>query len=82
MKENKLFKEESLSSLEGKKYRFEVCITVVEKMNGSDWDGTRYKDIIQKFADYAEALRYAEQMKQKLFFRGTNEIEQRRFTTK
>ena len=41
--------------------KFEVCICVVEKMNGSDY--IRFKDVTLKFDEYADAIKYAEKMK-------------------
>lgn len=41
--------------------KFEVCICVVEKMNGSDY--IRFKDVTLKFDEYAGAIKYAEKMK-------------------
>jgi len=41
--------------------KFEVCICVVEKMNGSDY--IRFKDVTLKFGEYAGAIKYVEKMK-------------------
>ena len=41
--------------------KFQVCICVVEKMNGSDY--VRFKDVILKFDEYADAIKYAEKMR-------------------
>ena len=41
--------------------KFEVCICVVEKMNGSDY--VRFKEVIRRFNGYADALKYAGETK-------------------
>jgi len=41
--------------------KFEVCICVVEKMNGSDY--IRFKDVTLKFDEYADAIKYAKMKK-------------------
>lgn len=46
--------------------KFEVCICVVEKMNGSDY--IRFKDIIRKFNEYSDALKYAGKIKKNVQF--------------
>ena len=48
-------REMILMSLKEKKDTFEVCVCIVEKMNGSDY--IRFKDILDKFADYSSALK-------------------------
>ena len=51
----------SSGRLLGNMEKFEVCICVVEKMNGGDY--IRFKDIIRKFDEYAGALKYAAKIK-------------------
>ena len=41
--------------------KFEVCMYVVEKMNGSEY--IRLKDVILKFDEYADAVKYVEKMR-------------------
>ncbi|MBE0511488.1 hypothetical protein IBX38_00375 [Candidatus Bathyarchaeota archaeon] len=47
--------------------KFEVCVCVVEKTNGSGYENVRFKDVILTFDDYADAIKcagkYAEKMR-------------------
>ena len=52
--------------------KFEVCICVVEKMNGSDY--IRFKDVFLKFDEYADAIKYAEKMKKSARYASEDEL--------
>lgn len=43
--------------------KFQVCICVVEKTSGSEYEHIRFKDVILKFNDYADAIKYAQNMR-------------------
>jgi hypothetical protein len=43
--------------------KFQVCMCVVEKTSGSGYEHIRFKDIILKFNDYADAIKYAQKMR-------------------
>ncbi len=50
--------------------KFQVCICVVEKTSESGYEHIRFKNIILKFNDYADAMKYAKKMIGKCSFLG------------